>query len=126
MLSDVSNCSTGITALVALVLLAESHHDASGKGTDGVWYPLEYLHHRDGFNSRPLIWRLQWTDHIIDQLVTSTDSNRIISNFDLELAGRSLHHETRAQSFDSQECTFLSKSDNLNTLFLVIIGKCQH
>ena len=118
MLNDIANRPTRIAELVPLLASAEGHHDASGLGAGGVWFPSEHLVPREGFTSvNPLVWRLQWPQFIIDRLVTASNPTGTISNSDLELAGGLLHLEALAQSFDIRERTAVSKTDNLNTLF---------
>ena len=87
LLSDIVNRSTRIAELVPLLPSAEGHHDASGLGAGGVWFPAEHLVPREGFENKPVVWRLKWPQYIIDQLVTSKNLNGTISNSDFELAG---------------------------------------
>ena len=82
-----------------------------------MWFPGEYLVPREGFEHKPLLWRLEWPQYIIDKLVTEDNPSGTISNSDLELAGGLLHLEAQSQVFDIRERTILSKTDNLNTLF---------
>ena len=96
---------------------AEGHHDASGIGAGGVWFPAPPLRPRRGFDSRPILWRLKWPQYIIDRLVTTANPNGTITNSDLELAGGLLHLEAISQCFDVRERTLLSKTDNLPSLF---------
>ena len=117
LLRDLQRRPTRIAEVVPLLASAEGHHDASGKGAGGVWFPAKHLAPRRGYKNQPILWRLKWPQHIIDQLVTSTNPNGTISNSDLELAGGLLHLEAIAQCFDVRERTVLSKTDNLNTLF---------
>jgi len=42
-LKDLSARPTRIAEVVPLQLSAEGHHDASGKGAEGVWFPAPYL-----------------------------------------------------------------------------------
>ena len=117
LLNDIKSRPTRLAELVPLLASAEGHHDASGAGAGGVWFPSEHLQPRDGFARRPVLWRLRWPKEIIDKLVTDKNPNGTISNSDLELAGGLLHLEAIAQTFDVRERTLLSKTDNLNTLF---------
>ena len=117
MLKDIKNRPTRIPELVPLAPSAEGHHDASGHGAGGVWFPSEHLIAREGFDNKPTVWRLKWPQYIIDRLVTSENPDGTISNSDLELAGGLLHLEALSQTFDIRERTVLSKTDNLNTLF---------
>ena len=88
LLSDIFNRSTSIAELVPLLPSAEGHHDASGLGAGGVWFPaIVHLVPREGFENKPVVWRLKWPQYIIDQLVTSKNLNGTISNSDFELAG---------------------------------------
>ena len=116
-LKDISSRPTRIAELVPLLSSAEGHHDASGMGAGGVWFPSPHLPARRGFDNRPILWRLKWPQDIIDSLVTDSNPNGTISNSDLELAGGLLHLEALAQCFDIRERTVLSKTDNLATLF---------
>ena len=117
MLADIENCPTRIAELVPLLASAEGHHDASGLGAGGVWFPADHLVPREGFENQPVVWRLKWPQYIIDRLVTSANPSGTISNSDLELAGGLLHLEALSQTFDIRERTVLSKTNNLNTLF---------
>ena len=116
-LDDISSRPTRIAELIPLLSAAEGHHDASGKGAGGVWFLSPDLIPRQGFDSRPLIWRLEWPTFITEQLVTDSNPQGTISNSDLELAGGLLHLEAISQAFDVRERTILSKTDNLATLF---------
>ena len=117
LLDNIASRPTRIAELVPLLSSAEGHHDASGSGAGGVWFPAAHLSPREGFHHGPVVWRLKWPQHIIDRLVTDANANGDISNSDLELAGGLLHLEALAQTFDIRERTVLSKTDNLNTLF---------
>ena len=117
LLRDISLRPTRIAELVPLLSSAEGHHDASGKGAGGVWFPASHLTPREGSSSEPLVWRLRWPQRIADLLVTDKNPRGTITNSDLELAGGLLHLEALVQNFDIRERTVLSKTDNLNTLF---------
>ena len=67
---------------------------------------------------KPLVWCLKWLDLIIRKLVTSSNPTGTISNSDLDLAGGLLHLKALAQSLDTCEQTILSKTNNLDTLYL--------
>ena len=51
---------------------------------------------REGFENKPVVWRLRWPQFIVDELVSSDNPNGTISNSDLELAGGLLHLEALA------------------------------
>ena len=106
-----------IAELVPLLSSAEGHHDASGKGAGGVWFPADHLAPREGTTDQPIVWRLRWPRRIADLLITNANPNGTITNSDLELVGGLLHLEALAQTFDVRERTVLSKTDNLNALF---------
>ena len=116
-LTDIASRPTRIAELVPLLASAEGHHDASGKGAGGIWFPANQLNPRQGYSQKPVVWRFEWPQYIIDKLVTSENPSGTISNSDLELAGGLIHLEALAQTFDVRERTLLSKTDNLNTLF---------
>jgi hypothetical protein len=116
-LKDIAKRPTRIAELVPLLASAMGHHDASGRGAGGVWFPSTHICPRSGYGHKPVLWRLRWPPDIINKLVTSTNPNGTISNSDLELAGALLHLEAISQCFDVRERTIVSKTDNLNTLF---------
>jgi hypothetical protein len=116
--NDVSGRPTRLAEVIPLLSSAEGHHDASGIGAGGVWFPGSTLHPRKGFKPNiPVIWRLKWPEDIVSKLVTSSNRSGTITNSDLELAGGLLHLEALCQSFDIRERTILSKGDNLSTTF---------
>jgi Reverse transcriptase (RNA-dependent DNA polymerase). len=97
---------------------ALGHHDASGTGAGGVWFPAQGIHPRHHGNvSAPLLWRFQWPQKIARQLITDKNPNGTISISDLELAGGLLHLDVLCQHYDARERTILSKTDNLATLY---------
>eukprot|EP00804_Cyclotella_cryptica_P027344 CCRYP_016217-RA/>CCRYP_016217-RA protein AED:0.34 eAED:0.34 QI:0/-1/0/1/-1/1/1/0/129 len=97
---NIASRPTRIAELVPLDPAAEGHHDASGSGVGGIWFPSATLVSRSGYHSlKPLLWRHQWPDYI-KQLVTEVNPNGTITNSDLELAGGLLHLEALTQAFD--------------------------
>ena len=117
LLREISSRPTRIAELVPLLSSAEGHHNASGAGAGGVWFPAEHLVPREGATRQPVVWRLRWPQRIADLLVTDANPKGTITNSDLELAGGLLHLEALAQTFDVRERTALSKTNNLNALF---------
>ena len=116
--NDISSRATRIAELVPLLSSAEGHHDASGVGAGGVWFPGANIHPREGYHPNiPVIWRYKWPQVIVDKLVTSNNRSGTITNSDLELAGGLIQLEALCQSFDIRERTVLSKGDNLATTF---------
>jgi hypothetical protein len=115
---DLTSRPTRLAELIPLAPSAEGHHDASGKGAGGAWFPGEHLQPRDGWQADiPVLWRLEWPDYITRRLVTSENPTGTITNSDLELAGGLIHLEAIAQTFDTRERTVVSKGDNLNATF---------
>ena len=117
LLNDIASRPTRIAEVVPLNSSAEGHHDASGTGAGGVWFPSSHLNPRGKFDHKPILWRYKWPDDIIANLVTTENPSGTVTNSDLELAGGLIHLEAIAQTFDVRERTFLSKTDNLATLF---------
>ena len=116
--ANITSRPTRIAELVPLDPVAEGHHDASGTGAGGIWFPGPSLVPREGFQPlQPLLWRYEWPDFIKKRLVSSDNPSGTISNSDLELAGGLLHLEALTQTFDITERTVLSKGDNLSTTF---------
>ena len=114
----ISTRPTRIAELVPLPPVAEGHHDASGMGAGGIWFPGSTITPRTGYvNTQPLAWRFKWPQHIVDRLVTDDNPRGTITNSDLELAGDLLHLDALTQCFDIRERTVLSKGDNLSTTF---------
>lgn len=116
-LRDIETRPTRIAEIVPLLASAVGHHDASGKGAGGAWFPSEHLAIREGHERGPFVWRLEWPAHIVNQLITDKNPLGTISISDLELAGGLLHLDALAQAYDIRERTVLSKTDNLATLF---------
>ena len=115
---QISTRPTHIAELVPLPPVAEGHHDASGTGAGGIWFPSSNITPRAGYvNTQPLAWQFQWPQHIVDRLVTDDNPRGTITNSDLELAGGLLHLDALTQCFDIRERTVLSKGDNLSTTF---------
>ena len=115
---NISTRPTRIAELIPLPPVAAGHHDASGKGAGGIWFPGSQLTPRMGYtSSAPLVWRHEWPPHITARLVTDTNPSGCITNSDLELAGGLLHLDALVQSFDVRERTVLSQGDNLSTTF---------
>ncbi|KAL3809642.1 hypothetical protein ACHAXA_003728, partial [Cyclostephanos tholiformis] len=115
---NISTRPTRIAELIPLPPVAAGHHDASGKGAGGIWFPGSQLTPRVGYtSSAPLVWRHEWPPHITARLVTDTNPSGCITNSDLELAGGLLHLDAIVQAFDVRERTVLSQGDNLSTTF---------
>ena len=116
-LNNLSERPTRIAELVPLLPSALGHHDASGIGAGGVWFPAQSIQARRGHLSPPLLWRYQWPRHIADRLITDKNPHGTITISDLELAGGLLHLDVLCQHYDARERTILSKTDNLATLY---------
>jgi hypothetical protein len=118
MQENISSCPTWIAEVVPLLPVAEGHHNASGLGAGGIWFPGQHLAPHTGLTStQPLVWRPRWPDFIAAWLVTADNPHGSITNSDLELAGGLLHLDALSQCFDIREWTVLSKGDNLSTTF---------
>ncbi|EJK56345.1 hypothetical protein THAOC_23791 [Thalassiosira oceanica] len=57
MLDNLASRPTRIAELVPLLSSAEGHHDASGTGAGGIWFPAAHLNPREGYEHKPVIWR---------------------------------------------------------------------
>ena len=108
---------TRIAEIVPLLPSCLGHHDASGSGAGGVWFPAQGLVPRGFEQQQPLLWRFQWPEKIARQLITDTNPHGTITISDLELAGGLLHLDVLSNAYDVRERTVLSKTDNLATLF---------
>ena len=116
--NDLASRPSRIAEIVPLTPVAEGHHDASGKGAGGIWFPGEGLIPRKGVDAtKPVIWRVEWPADITADIVSSDNPQGTITNSDLELAGGLIHLDAAAHSFDIRERTVVSKGDNLNTTF---------
>ena len=118
LVEDLDKRPTRLAEVVPLQPVADGHHDASGAGAGGVWWPAAGATARGKCSpSRPVLWRHPWPQWVRDALVSSTNPQGTITNSDLELAGGLMHLDCAAQSFDIRERTVLSRGDNLNTTF---------
>jgi len=116
-LQHISQRPTRIAELVPLLPSALGHHDASGTGAGGVWFPAQQLVPRGAHMVQPLLWRFRWPKDIQKRLITDKNPAGTISISDLELAGGLLHLDVLCQQYDVRERTILSKTDNLAALF---------
>ncbi|KAL7475517.1 LOW QUALITY PROTEIN: hypothetical protein ACHAW6_001427, partial [Cyclotella cf. meneghiniana] len=103
---NIASRPTQIAELVPLDPVAEGHHDVSGSGAGGIWFPSAMLVPQGYHALKPLLWHDQWPDYIKQQLVMEDNPNGTIINSDLELAGGLLHLEALTQAFDITEHTF--------------------
>ncbi len=118
MLENISTRLTWIAEVVPLLPVAKGHHDASGLGAGGIWFPRPHLAPCLGFTStQPLVWQHRWPDFISSWMVMADNPHGSITNSDLELAGGLLHLDALSQCFNIWELTVLSKGDNLSTTF---------
>ncbi|KAL3811193.1 LOW QUALITY PROTEIN: hypothetical protein ACHAXA_002757, partial [Cyclostephanos tholiformis] len=77
----ISSRPTRIAELVPLLPVAEGHHDASGAGVGGIWFPSPSLIPRKGYTNKcPLAWWFQWPQEIINKLVTDNNPHGSITN----------------------------------------------
>ena len=54
-----------VAELVPLDPVAEGHHDASGSGAGGIWFPSAMFIPHLGYHAlKPLLWHHQWPDYI--------------------------------------------------------------
>ena len=115
---DLEARPTRLAEVVPLHPVADGHHDASGAGAGGAWWPGSHAVPRRGWASdKPILWRLEWPQWVRDRLVTWENPTGTITNSDLELAGGLIQLECVAQTMDVRERTVLSRGDNLNTTF---------
>jgi len=122
MLKDITSRPTRIAEVVYLNSSAEGPHDASGKGAGGVWFPSSSLNPRGKFKHKAVLWPHKWPADIIAKLVTTQNPTGTVTNSNLELAGGLIHLEALLQTFNVRERIFLSKTDNLATLFWQLKG----
>jgi len=118
LVEDLDRRPTRLAEVVPLRPVAEGHHDASGAGAGGVWWPGDNVDARGIVSPvQPVLWRHPWPQWVRDALVSTSNPHGTISNSDLELAGGLMHLDCLAQTFDIRERTVLSRGDNLNTTF---------
>jgi hypothetical protein len=124
MQENISTRPTRIAEIVPLPPVAKGHHDTSGLGAGGIWFPGPHLAPHLGFiSTQPLVWWHQWPDFISSWLVTAVNPHGSITNSDLELAGGLLHLDALSQCFDIWEQTVLSKGDYLSATFWECRGR---
>ena len=115
---DIATRPTRLAELILLALSVKSHHDASGKGARGVWFPGDVIDPRTGWSQEiPVVWRLLWPDYITRRLINYSNPAGTTTNSDLKLAGGLIHLEALIRTFDVRKRTIVSKGDNLNTTF---------
>ena len=118
LVDDLDSRPTRLAEVIPLQPVADGHHDASGAGAGGVWWPGEQVQARQGWSStQPILWRLPWPQWVRDELITANNPQGTITNSDLELAGGLLQLECASQTLDIRERTVVSRGDNLNTTF---------
>ena len=54
--NDITLRPTRLAELIPLASAAEGHHDASGAGVGGIWFPSPSLKPRKGFRNGPIVW----------------------------------------------------------------------
>ena len=96
---------------------ALGHHDTSEVGAGGLWVPTNQIVPHTGYHHWPVVWCHQWPTNIQDRLVTTKNRTITIKKSDLELAGGLLHLQAVCQAYGVLECTLLSNTNNLTTLF---------
>jgi hypothetical protein len=110
MQENISTHPTWIAEVVPLPPVAEGHHNASGLGAGGIWFPGPHLAPCLGLTStQPLVWQHRWPDFISSWLVTADNPHGSITNSDLELAGGLFHLDALSQCFDIRERTVLQR-----------------
>jgi hypothetical protein len=88
LLHDMSSQPTRNAELVTLYYSVEGHHNVSGKGAGGVWFPITYPTPKEGASHQPLMWCLYWPLHICDLLVADTNPRGTITHSDMVLTGK--------------------------------------
>jgi hypothetical protein len=115
---NITTRPTSIAELVPLPPVATGHHDASGSGAGGIWFPAPTITPRVGITpTAPIVWRHIWPENIRSRLITDANPSGLLTNSDLELAGGLLHLDALNSCFDIRERTIVSKGDNLSTTF---------
>ncbi|KAL3827591.1 hypothetical protein ACHAXA_002088, partial [Cyclostephanos tholiformis] len=85
MCANITTRPTRIAELIPLPPVVEGHHDASGAGAGGIWFPSNRLVPWAGFHTKaPIVWRLQWPKAITTILITPDNLTGTITNSDLE------------------------------------------
>ena len=109
---------TRINELIQLSPLAEGHHDSSGKGAGGFWFPGDTIQPREEWHiDITVLWHIESPEYITRLLVSSKNPTGTITNSELELSGGIIHLEATAQTFDTRKRNIARKGNNLNTTF---------
>ena len=77
--NDISSRPTHISELVPLISSAKGHPDMSVLGAVGSWLPSLNLVPREGFDTKPLLWRFKLPLDIISRLVTKVNPHGTIT-----------------------------------------------
>jgi hypothetical protein len=103
--NNLSERPTHIAELVPLLPSALGHHDASGAGAGGVWFPAQGLQPRGLLSASPplVLWRYQWPQQITNRPITESNPHGTISISNLELAGGLLHLDVLCWYYKAQE-----------------------
>ncbi|KAL3811082.1 hypothetical protein ACHAXA_009030, partial [Cyclostephanos tholiformis] len=92
---NISTCPMRIAELIPLPSVATGHHDASGSGAGGIWFPGPNITPRLGIKpTAPIVWRHVWPEAIKSHLITDSNLSGSLGNSDLELTGGLLHLDT--------------------------------
>ena len=74
--------------------------------------PSATLLSKEKLDAHRIAWRVPYPQDVVDRLVTYKNPGGDINNSDLELAGGVFQKCCAAYSYDVQELTFLSRTDN--------------
>lgn len=108
---DLASRPTAIAELVPDHPIAMGPHDASGTGMGGVWLPAT-----TNSNITPLLWREEFPQDIVDELVSFDNPNGTINNSQLELTGQIAHQDILLQEYDCKYRTISPFGDNTNAV----------
>jgi hypothetical protein len=102
---------TALAEIVPDYPVAMGPHDASGTGMGGVWLPST-----TNSNITPIMWREQFPEDIIKDLVSFNNPHGTVNNSQLELAGQIAHQDVLAQEYNCEYRTITPFGDNTNAV----------
>ena len=109
--TELTSRPTALAEIVPDYPVAMGPHDASGTGMGGVWLPST-----TNSNITPIMWREQFPEDIIKDLVSFNNPHGTVNNSQLELAGQIAHQDVLAQEYNCEYRTITPFGDNTNAV----------
>ena len=122
---DMASRPTRLFELVPLTPTLDGYHNSSGRMCGGVVLPgpsdvprvlqkqpSAALPSKEKLATHPIVWRIPYPQDVVNRLFTYKNPRGYINNSDLELVGGVFQNCCVADSYDVQERTVLSRTNN--------------